>query len=169
VRAPRNTARLFFFEKVLKHDDPVSCLIWPYAKLPGGYGVIKLKGWRVNQYVHRLVCEHANGPPPAGLYAAHCCGNASCVNPYHLRWATPRENQMDRHAHGTIIRPDARGERNPSAKLTEAQVRWIRACGLSAVEVSKNLNVTTNLVWGIRRSMPIRLEPNDPNPARTRP
>jgi hypothetical protein len=45
------------------------------------------------------------------------------VNKRHVRWATNSENQIDRIEHGT----SNRGERHPHVKLTEADVRAIRA------------------------------------------
>jgi hypothetical protein len=44
------------------------------------------------------------------------------VNQKHIRWATPTENQADRLTHGT----DGRGEKCPTAKLKEHEVRKIR-------------------------------------------
>ena len=56
--------------------------------------------------------------------AAHSCGHGDegCVNPSHLRWATPQENSDDMVLHGT----QACGEKNGWSKLTASQVREIR-------------------------------------------
>jgi hypothetical protein len=100
------------------------CLIWKFGKSGGGYGQIQVKGKKL--YVHRVVCEAANGPPPSpDREAAHSCGNGhlGCCNPAHLRWATQSENMDDRVIHGT----SNRGERSRSAKLTEADVLEIRS------------------------------------------
>ena len=50
--------------------------------------------------VARLICEETYGPPPSSKYhAAHNTPNGClgfiCVNPAHIRWATPKENQQD--------------------------------------------------------------------------
>ncbi|WP_409574795.1 HNH endonuclease [Sphingopyxis sp. PET50] len=73
--------------------------------------------------VSRIVCERKNGPEPfPGAQAAHFCGNATCVNPSHLRWATKSENELDKVKHGT----HHRGERHHNRSLTEEDVRRIR-------------------------------------------
>lgn len=100
------------------------CLIWPYGRTPSGYGKATIEGRRVD--VHREACEYVNGPPPApGYQAAHLCGNGrqGCVNPRHLMWKTPKANSDDKVTHGTM----ARGEKLGMSKLTEENVRSIRA------------------------------------------
>jgi len=54
--------------------------------------------------------------------AAHSCGERMCINPRHLRWATRKENEADKVAHGR----DIRGERSGTARLTRQQVDDIR-------------------------------------------
>lgn len=111
----------FLSDTVLKYFDD-DCLIWPYARNQLGYGHINIDG--SVHTVSRLVCIARHGPPPSDKHeAAHNCGNGhlGCVNPLHLRWATPHENQQDRVAHGT----SNRGERAGLAKLTEEDVREI--------------------------------------------
>lgn len=108
-----------FLKKAEARRDEKECLIWPYGKTKAGYGVLMLKK---TTYAHILVCERVHGPKPTGHYeVAHSCGNPSCVNPHHLRWATPSENQLDKRIHGT----HNHGERNPNCKLSDADVRDI--------------------------------------------
>lgn len=115
-----NGAAMNFFQTVALPFTGQECLIWPFPN-QGTYGNLHIKGIG-KQNVHRLVCEARNGPAPSRRHlAAHSCGNRTCCNPNHLRWATPRENQLDRVAHGT----HSRGERS-AKKLTENDVRAIR-------------------------------------------
>jgi hypothetical protein len=94
------------------------CLRWPFkSKDRHGYGCLQYEGRLTG--AHRVVCELAHGKAPTGRhYAAHSCGNGhlGCVNPRHLRWATPTENHADTLIHG-----------RRHSKLTLEQVQEIRA------------------------------------------
>lgn len=115
---------LRYFLDVVVGYDGAECLFWPYGK-SGGYGKLNVRG-RSPATVSRLICEHANGPPPSPEYdAAHSCGNGhlGCVAKRHLSWKTRKGNVADAIAHGTHIR----GERQGRSKLTETDVRKILA------------------------------------------
>ena len=95
------------------------CLTWPYGHRDG-YACIG------GSYASRAMCKLAHGEPPTPEHeAAHSCGmgHRGCLNPRHLRWATRSENKLDTHEHGTM----PRGQRQHLAKLTDGQVREIRA------------------------------------------
>lgn len=103
------------------------CLIWPFAKDTNGYGRLSQEDDSYKGIgAHREMCRLSHGEPPTPKHhAAHLCGNGhlGCVHPKHLSWKTAKENSDDREVHGTVNR----GTRNGSAKLTEDQVREIRA------------------------------------------
>lgn len=118
----------YFYEVVLAYEGD-KCLTWPYGAVAGRARLFK-------KQVSRLLCEHAYGLPPTQKHeAAHSCGNGhlGCVTKRHLSWKTHAENMADKLIHGTIIR----GERQPTAKLTEADVREIRR--LKGIVSQRNL------------------------------
>jgi len=85
-----------FLEAAVKSQVD-ECVVWPFAKRKYSYGLpINAFG---SKRPHVIVCEAVNGPAPEGKEAAHRCGNESCVNPRHLRWATHKENGEDRVEH----------------------------------------------------------------------
>jgi hypothetical protein len=79
----------------------------------------------------RVMCKLAHGPAPTPKHhAAHSCGKGheACINPKHLRWATPRENAADAKLHGTFKPPPSGGkpwseERKAKVKLRNHQRR----------------------------------------------
>lgn len=122
-RALNGETEQFFNEIVLTYDGR-DCLVWPYTRNNKGYPQIYRSG-RVH-LAHRLVCAHVHGPSPTPKHeAAHSCGKGhlGCVNWRHLSWKTHADNQADKIDHGTTLR----GELRPNSKLTEADVRRIRA------------------------------------------
>ncbi len=89
----------FLTEHVGYADD--GCLIWPFSCDRHGYGHIGIGG-KVHR-THRVMCEMAHGAAPSpDHHAAHSCGNRRCVNPKHLSWRTPSQNQFDRREQGTV-------------------------------------------------------------------
>lgn len=137
------SAPRFIYEVAVPYvgDD---CLTWPFARNPRGYAIInrRLNG---TSSVCRLVCTAAHGPPPERRYeAAHRCGRGheGCVNPHHLRWATPVENAADKQLHGTVLR----GECHGAAKLTAEQVIAAR------ILIGKMSNSAIGRIFGVTES-----------------
>ena len=121
------------------------CVEWPYSIRQNGYGQLHFQG--KNALAHRVSCEIFNGPPPEKwLQAAHYCGNRKCVNPAHLRWATPLENAYDRVAHGT----HRDSERAPAAKLTNLQAAKVRNADGKQREIAAQFGVSQKSVQLIK-------------------
>jgi hypothetical protein len=88
----------FYQETVLTYDGD-DCLLWPYAKTPQGYAMMRVKGSAQSITVHRRLCEEVNGPPPGpGYDAGHSCnfGTTGCVARAHVFWQTRVDNIADR-------------------------------------------------------------------------
>jgi hypothetical protein len=90
-----------------------------------GYLTVNLTafGQRRTALVHHLVAESFIGQKPKGLHCAHLNGNKTDNRSDNLAYVTPAENERHKVAHGT----KAIGSRQGAAKLTEEQVRQIRA------------------------------------------
>lgn len=160
------------YNRVRKHGDPLrmdraahgaplafldcaltgsteDCVLWPFkSRYKKGYGSVFFRGKLTG--AHRAMCILAHGEPPHGHEAAHSCGTRLCVNPRHLRWATPIGNAKDKSLHGT----DTVGERNPQAKLTEDDVIQIRSmgrAGMSAPEIAAMFPVSRRAIGFVLR------------------
>lgn len=139
-----------FIERALtlETDD---CIEWPFKRQKDGYPHIKIRG-EGTKLAHRIVCERAHGKP--GFHpnhAAHSCHNPPCINPRHLRWATPRQNSADIRESGrwkSIV-----GEGHPSSKLTKAQVLAIFASKGPARIQAKKYGVSRETISSIRRGI----------------
>lgn len=125
------------------------CIPWPYARTGSGYGKVNVRGTLHN--AHRLVLERAAGAPPCpGMAAAHApliCHNRLCVNPRHLRWATPAENHADKVPDGT----HHRGERQGASKLTTAQAVAVLNDPKTGAAFAAELGVSKSAISNIRR------------------
>jgi len=104
-------------------NKTAGCWEWAKSKHHGGYGAVGIKGKAL--HAHRVAWELTYGPIPKGQHVLHhpfLCNNASCVRPDHLYLGTHADNMRDRTVSGRTLK----GEKNPGAKLTRAQVEEIR-------------------------------------------
>lgn len=129
-----------FWAKVNKTEG---CWLWTGATHDFGYGKIYVDG--VPRDAHRVCWEMYRGAIPEGLWVLHNCPGGDdprCVRLDHLYLGTPSQNTQDCIRKGrfrargkageTIRQPRVmkgiqRGESHCHAKLTECQVREIRA------------------------------------------
>lgn len=78
--------------------------------------------------VHRYSYELTSGPIPDGFFVCHRCDNPTCINPEHLFLGTNKDNMRDAARKGRTIH----GKAHRSSKLTEADVKAIRANKISS-------------------------------------
>lgn len=114
-----------FWTKVDKRG-PDDCWRWTAGLTRNGYGAFHgIQG----KTAHRMAYTVAFGAPAFGLHVLHKCDNRKCVNPAHLFLGTQTDNMTDMVAK----QRQARGGAHSQAKLTEAQVRDMRALATAGV------------------------------------
>jgi len=81
-----------FMQKV---EQSEGCWEWLASRTPQGYGQFVMKsqdGKRRPTTAQRAAWMLLVGPIPEGKFVDHICHNRGCVNPQHLRLATPKQN-----------------------------------------------------------------------------
>jgi len=153
-------ARAPFEQRVWRQIEkrgPDECWPWTAKSKVTGYGTIG-RGGRDGEKVlaHRAVWELTNGPIPKdgpghhGWVVLHTCDNRLCCNPAHLRLGTQRDNVKDmdgKRRRKTVAR---QGEAHSQAKLTEADIRDIRASSLNNAELGRHYGVERQTIRSIR-------------------
>lgn len=148
-----------FWAKVDRKGEN-DCWIWTASKNKRGYGRFVWEGR--GKGVHVIAWMLLRGNIEAGLCVLHNCptgDNPSCVNPNHLFLGTKQDNSRDMAAKGRAgsqVHPERlpRGREHPLSRLTEDQVRIIKArCskGESQSEVARQYGVAAVTVHHIMR------------------
>lgn len=95
---------------------------------------------------HRVAYEVWVGPIPKGHVVRHTCDNPPCINPAHLVSGTNAENSRDMVDRGRSLV----GERHHKARLTEDDVRKIRAMQGTNKEIANAVGSTEHTVQDVR-------------------
>lgn len=135
--------KAFIFNKSLPEPNS-GCWIWLGEHRADGYGESWAFGRR--EAAHRASFRIFHGPIPSDLMVRHKCDTRCCVNPDHLELGTQADNVRDCVERGR----KARGPKSGRAKLTDADVLYIRSSPLSQRAIAKELGVTQAQVSNIR-------------------
>jgi hypothetical protein len=122
------------------------CWPWRWGTNPTGYGDLRFNDGE-HELSHRMAYRIVNGPIEPGLIIRHTCDNPICCNPAHLIKGTHADNVADRVGRDR----SAKGEVNGRHKLTELEVRLIRASPLSDKYFANRFDVHEDTVRDARR------------------
>jgi hypothetical protein len=129
--------------------DAKGCWIWQGGTNENGYGRMRLANPRRQVYPHRAAYEAFIGPIPDGLKVLHRCDVPRCINPNHLFIGTQKDNIRDCNSKGRLV--NNQGEKHGMVKLTEDQVREIRAAAGSHAKIGRAYGVSDSTVRYIRQ------------------
>lgn len=147
-----------FFRNFIPEPNS-GCWLWlGHLNARTGYGLFRLTADTLDLAVgaHRAAYTLLKGDIGA-LHVCHRCDVRSCVNPDHLFLGTAQDNHDDASRKGRLKwknpeRPGLpRGERHPQARLTEDDVRAIRASSSTGVSMAAQYGVSPVAIGKIRR------------------
>jgi hypothetical protein len=138
-----------FLESVAIPIDSDGCWLWTGGRTRKNYGYWprKIVG---EMQAHRAAYRIFVDSIPADMQVLHECDNPPCVNPYHLKIGTNKDNVADRVSRGRSNRPI--GERNGSAKLTAVEVEEIRNSKASSRKLGRKYGVGKSSILRIRHN-----------------
>jgi len=141
-----------FWLKVAPANEVTGCRPWLASSDRRGYGHFETYrgGSTAKHRAHRVAFVLGYGKGiPAGFLVRHKCDNPACCEPAHLELGTDADNVRDAMVRGR----HSRGERHGFAKLTEADVRAIRAAVGTRREIAARFSITSSNVGHIRRGV----------------
>lgn len=131
-----------FWRRVEKSEG---CWLWTGPLDQYGYGRLTVRDRHAA--AHRVAWALTNGPIPGGLQVLHRCDNPPCVCPDHLFLGTQADNLADAVGKGRLV---LRGSGASGAKLTEDDIRAIRASDDRQVAMASRYGVTQAAISAIR-------------------
>ena len=104
-----------------------------------------------HERAHRVSWAIHNGPIPKGkghhgAVIMHTCDNRLCVNPAHLMLGSQADNVHDMDAKDRRINRQLKGSKHSQSKLTEENVRYIRASSKSNAELAREFSMTRQAI-----------------------
>lgn len=135
--------------------DPSDCWLWIGARNKKGYGLIHILGGiydfmpnSCHRLAHRIAYQEFKGSIQ-GWDVLHRCDNPPCVNPDHLYLGTDADNTADKVNRGRLV--VQKGVKHHAAKLTEDQVRAIRADPRTYKQVAIALGMNASWIYEIKK------------------
>lgn len=109
-------------------NETTGCWEWTGARRRGGYGSVNL-GNQVVGVAYKAAYELCRGDVPKTLngervHLMHLCDNPPCVNPWHLRIGTAKDNARDAIAKGRAWHPPMRPD---VTKCKSGKHDWVEA------------------------------------------
>lgn len=119
-----------------------------------GHLIVTLRNAEGNirqRYVHALVMLTYVGEYPPNTEVRHLDGNPANNSVTNLCYGTRQENALDSIQHGTARA--CPGERHANAKLVNADIPYIRTCGLPTKTLSDTFGVSSRTIQLIRKKL----------------
>lgn len=124
------------------------CWEWKGTKNNAGYPLFSYKG-RMISALKVLYGLHNEKKIPEDWVITHSCRKVDCMNPDHVYITTRSELTTDLYARGLLKPASQKGAKNPNSKLSEDDVRKIRARkkeGVTHDELAKDFGVTKTTI-----------------------
>ena len=139
--------------RVMSHKFGRNRVLSPHKNSDGYRQVaLHMEGERADTMVHRLVAEAFIGKAPTALHEInHIDGVKENNSVGNLEWVTHQENAQ--HRFEVLKHTGLKGEANPWAKLTEAQVIEIRNRPVvhgSQIQMAREFGVSKSNIGAIR-------------------
>lgn len=122
------------------------CHLWSGHVDERGRGMLRIN--RRLTFAARVSWTIYHGPVPEGLRVLHRCDTPMCVNPHHLFLGTHLDNMRDMAVKGRHA--NVAGQRNASAKLTDADVRAIRSSTATQNVLAERFGVSQATISDVR-------------------
>lgn len=124
------------------------CWQWTGYRGQNGYGRLNIAGRPV--LAHRISWELHNEPITSDQHVLHRCDNPPCVRPDHLFLGDQAANNADMRAKGRFRPGATHGSEHWAAKLTENDVREIRASSDHPQQIADRFGISRRTVRAIR-------------------
>lgn len=139
----QNRSKRFWAKVAIAGEN--DCWPWLGRRTDRGYGEYHLSGERWRS--HRFALADT-GIELGEKIVLHKCDNPPCCNPKHLTVGTYADNNADMRAKGRA--KASRGEAHHGSKLTENQVREIRASQESLPELARRFGLAKSAICNAR-------------------